>query len=248
MIPDYRVYSLSIKQRLIFYTLAAIALIGLAHLFYDHMVVSLLFCCLVYPASTYYSRYLAEKRRRELTYQFRDLLYVLSSSISAGRQMRESIKEVRTSMELIYGKEACISRELEHMVTRMEESKETEESVLQDFALRSAIPDIINFSDTYTVCKRTGGNMEKAIRKAVAILIDRIELDREIRTLTAQKRMEFIILIAMPPVMILFLRVTSEQYLAVMYETSAGRVLMTMAFLAIGVAAAIAFRMTRIRL
>lgn len=90
--------------------------------------------------------------------------------------------------------------------------------------------------------------MEKAIRKAVAILIDRIELEREIRTLTAQKRMEFIILIAMPPVMILFLRVTSGQYLAVMYETSAGRVLMTMAFLAIGVAAAIAFRMTRIRL
>lgn len=248
MIPDYRVYFLSRKQRLIFYPVAAAVLSGSAYLFYNHLIISLLFCCLVYPASTYYSKYLAEKRRCELTYQFRDLLYALSSSISTGRPMKESLKEAGHSMELIYGKDACICGELEYMITRMEESKETEELVLQGFAHRSAIPDIISFSDVYAISKRTGGNMEKAIRKAVAILIDRIELEREIRTLTAQKRMEFIILTAMPPAMLLLLRVTSEQYLAIMYQTVAGRILMTIAFLAIGAALAIGIRMTRIRL
>ncbi len=248
MIPDYRDYFLSTKQRLIFCAVAVVVLSGSAYLFYNHVAASLLLCCLVYPASTYYSKYLAEKRRRELTYQFRDLLYALSSSISTGRQMKESLKEAGHSMELIYGKEACICRELEHMTTRMEESKESEELVLQDFAHRSAIPDIISFSDIYAISKKTGGNMEKAIRKAVAILIDRIELEREIRTLTAQKRMEFIILAAMPPAMLLFLRTTSGQYLAIMYETIAGRILMTMAFLAIGVALDLGIRITRIRL
>jgi tight adherence protein B len=90
--------------------------------------------------------------------------------------------------------------------------------------------------------------MEKVIRKTVGILFDRIELEQEIHTRTAQKRMEFIILAAMSPAMLLLLRVSSGSYLAIMYETLAGRLLMTIAFLLTALAIFIGFHIMRIRL
>jgi tight adherence protein B len=248
MIREYSTYPLSRRQLLIFCVIAAAILGSCVYLFYNSIVISLLYCGLAYPASRYYSKYLAEKRRRELSYQFRDLLYAISSSISAGRRMREALIEAENSMKLIHGENACISRELKYMIDRMEESGETEEVVLRDFALRSGVADIKSFSDIYSICKRTGGDMERVIRKTVAILLDRIELEREVHTFTAQKRMEFIILTAMPPFVLIFLRLTSGSYLEIMYETLAGRILMTMAFFFIGAAAVIGARITRISL
>ena len=248
MIREYSTYPLSRRQLLIFCIIAAAVLGSCTYLFYNSLVISLIYCGLAYPASRYYSKYLAEKRRRELSYQFRDLLYALSSSISAGRRMREALTEAENSMKLIHGENACISRELKYMIDRMEESGETEEVVLRDFALRSGVADIKSFSDIYSICKRTGGDMERVIRKTVAILLDRIELEREVHTFTAQKRMEFIILTAMPPFVLIFLRLTSGSYLEIMYETLAGRILMTMAFFFIGAAAVIGARITRISL
>ncbi|MGI6732983.1 MAG: type II secretion system F family protein [Anaerovoracaceae bacterium] len=248
MIPDYKTYPLSRKQLSVFCIVAATVIGGWAYLFYNSVLISLFYCGFVYPASRYYSKYLAYRLRRELSYQFRDLLYALSSSISAGRQMREALIEAESSVKLIYGEKACISQELKYMIDRMKESGETEEVVLRDFALRSGIADIKSFSDIYSICKRTGGDMEKVIRKAVTIMLDRIELEREVHTFTAQKRMEFIILTAMPPFVLMFLRLTSGSYLEIMYETLAGKILMTLAFLLIGAAAALGIRITRISL
>lgn len=248
MIREYSTYPLSRRQLLIFCIIAAAVLGSCTYLFYNSLVISLIYCGLAYPASRYYSKYLAEKRRRELSYQFRDLLYAISSSISAGRRMREALTEAENSMKLIHGENACISLELKYMIDRMKESGETEEVVLRDFALRSGVADIKSFSDIYSICKRTGGDMERVIRKTVAILLDRIELEREVHTFTAQKRMEFIILTAMPPFVLIFLRLTSGSYLEIMYETLAGRILMTMAFFFIGAAAVIGARITRISL
>jgi len=248
VIADYNIYSLSNKQRLCFCTVFGIIIAGSLYLFYNSLILSLLMLCSCCPALKTYSKYLAEKRRRELSVQFRDLLYALSSSISAGRQMQEALEEAEETMKLLYGEDALISGELENMVLYMEESRETVESVLEDFALRCGVPDIVRFADIYSISKRTGGDMEKVIRKTVGILFDRIELEQEIHTRTAQKRMEFIILAAMSPAMLLLLRVSSGSYLAIMYETLAGRLLMTIAFLLTALAIFIGFHIMRIRL
>ncbi len=248
MIRDYTVYLLKGRERLIFMAGAVLTYGGCGYLFYNHGIAALLFACLAWPTSRYYGKYKAHRRMSELSCQFRDLLYSLSSSMATGRHMREALKEAEGSMRLIYGEEALICRELENMMIRMEESGETEEAVLKDFAQRSGMEDVRNFSDIYSICRRTGGNMDRVIRKTVAILLYRIDLDREIRTLTAQKRMEFIILSAMPLAMLVFLRITSGSYLEIMYVTGGGRILMTGAFLAVAAAAVLGIRMTRISL
>ncbi|NLY71922.1 MAG: hypothetical protein GX076_09645 [Clostridiales bacterium] len=102
-----------------------------------------------------------------------------------------------------------------------------------DFAIRSNVEDIRNFVDIYSICKRTGGNMEKVIMKAIDVLLDKIDIKREIHKLTAQKRMESYILTAIPFILLLFLHIVSPNYLSVMYETIEGRIIMTLALFTI---------------
>ena len=248
MIADYSIYILNRKETLCFCGLTGFFLAGVGFLFYDSLIISAIFFTFAVPARRLYAGFLAEKRELCLLCQFRDLLYALSASISAGRQMREALLEAEKSMKTMYGHQALISRELTNMAISMEESGETEEYVLESFAKRSHISDIMGFADIYGISKSTGADMQSVIRKTVGILLDRIELDKEIRSLTAQKRLEFVILTVMPLLTLLFLRIASPSYLLIMYETAAGRLLMTTALLSVAAATCIAFRMTRIRL
>ena len=248
MIEDYNVYILKRNETLPFYALTGTSLGFTAYLFYGNIYVSLIFAMLAWPAKRIYSNHLAERRKDELRIQFRDLLYSISSYISTGRQMRGALIEAAKDMKLTYGEHSLISAELGHMVLSMEESGETEVAVLKCFADRSGVEDIVDFVDVYCISKKTGGDMGKAIRKTVEILLDRIEMDRQVKTLIAQKRLEFIILTAMPILVLLFLKLTSASYLNVMYQFALGRICMSIALLFIGIASYMAYRITQIRL
>lgn len=248
MTINYNVYILK-KKEIFFFCFVGGSFLGFtANLFYDSIFISLLFALLAWPAKKIYSNHLIEKRKEELLDQFRDLLYLLSSSISAGRQMREALVEAEKKMKLTYGGQSLIAKELTSMVTSMVEGGYTEETVLKGFADRSGIEDIVDFVKVYSISKRTGADMDRVIRKTVSLLLDRIEIAREVRTITAQKRLEFIILAAMPLIVLIFLRLTSPSYLGPMYQSIAGRLFMSLALMSMGIALFIAYRMTQIRL
>lgn len=116
---------------------------------------------------------------------------------------------------------------------------------MKDFALRTGIKEIINFTDIYSISKRTGADLQRVIRKTVEVLLDRIEVEREMRALTSQKRLEFAILTAMPPLTLMFLRITSPNYLDFMYKNPGGKLLMALALGALILAAYMSYIMTK---
>lgn len=230
---NYDCYQLNGKRRVYFYIICSFLASVIGYLFYKNILIAALFVVFSYPTERYYLRYLVGKQKRELSYQFRDLLYSLSSSFATGRQMQEALAEAEGGLRMIYDEDAHICRELSHIVKRMRESRELEEELLWDFALRSNVADIRSFVDIYSICKRTGANMDKVIMKAINVLLDKIDIQREIHMLTAQKRMESYILTATPFIVLLFLQIVSPDYLSVMYLTLSGRFLMSLALLAI---------------
>lgn len=245
---DYRVYCLSRKEKLSFILLWFSGAIIIGNLFYDSVIVGALLIIPAIPGRRIYEKYLGEKQRRELSYQFRDLLYSLSSSIAAGHQMSQALIEAEKGMALIYGEEANIRKELKHMVFRIMESKESDEVLLRDMGQRSGLSDIRDFSEVYSICKRTGAGLEDAINKASEILMDKIDIRREIHTLTAQKMLEVRILILLPLLLIVLLRMFSPGYLDVMYLTIAGRIIMTLALMGMTLAAIISAKMIKVEL
>ena len=50
--------------------------------------------------------------------------------------------------------------------------------------------DIKNFVDVYLACRTTGADLETVIGNSTEILMDKIDIEKEIRALTAQKQFE----------------------------------------------------------
>ncbi|MEL7654598.1 MAG: type II secretion system F family protein, partial [Bacillota bacterium] len=184
---------------------------------------------------------------KELKEQFRDVLYSISSSVAAGRQMTEALFEAEKNARLIYKEDSFIVLELSYMAKRIHEYREPEEEILKDFALRTSIQDISDFVDVYLTCRETGGDMIKVLTKASEVIMDKITIEKEINTITSQKRYEAKILTAIPIIIILFLQIISPDYLAVLYEGIQGRCIMTAALAGIGLAYLWSMKLTNIQ-
>lgn len=244
---DYSVYEFSPGERLKFLLPCGLGLMVAAYLFYHSFFLSLLVSFLALPGLNPYRSYLAEKRRREMKEQFRDVLYSISASFSAGRQMPEALYEAGQNMKLIYGEDSLIASELSHMVKRLSEYRESEDEILRDFASRTGIEDISDFVDIYLTCRETGGDLIRVLAKASEIIMDKIAIEKEIRVITAQKRFEAKILTAIPFIIVLFLQLASPDYLSAMYEEIEGRILMTAALCGIGFAYLWSMKLTEIK-
>jgi len=112
---------------------------------------------------------------------------------------------------------------------------ETIEDALEDLAKRSHLEDIQNFTDVFKTCKRTGGNLVNVIRNSTNIINDKIEIKEEINTLLAAKKFEQKVLSVMPFIMILILSLTTEDYMAPVFDTIVGRIVMTFAIIIIAI-------------
>ena len=194
----------------------------------------------------YYGNHLAEKRKLFLTAQFKDLLYSLSASIAASRQISEALEGGLENLRLIYAENTPMIMELKHMVKGISENRESDIRLLIDFAERSHCEDIHNFVQVYMTCRTTGGNLEKVLKNTTEILVDKINIEREIKTLTAQKKFEGKIISAMPLIVILFLNIFSPEYLIPLYTTISGRIIMSIALIGIGAACLITEKLTNI--
>jgi tight adherence protein B len=227
--PDYNSYTLSAKEKTRYYCMAALAMLLVGQIFYQSLAVSLLLTPLSIPMKRLYESHMAEKRRVALGLSFRDLLYSLSASFATGRQMPEALKEGLEALRLIYSDGAPIVLELEGMVARLFNAREDEASILGDFARRSHNEDIQGFVDAYFICRSTGGDLENLVVKSAAVILDKMNVQKEIRTITAQKRLESKILLVIPAAMLMVLQMFSPDYTAALYETAAGRLIMTAA-------------------
>jgi len=242
----YSKYKLTLKEKRDCVIVSYVFLFIVSYIFYHSLAVSLAFGAFIPICFKYYAENLAEKRRDLMLVQFRDFLYSLSASFAAGRHMREALFEARESLRLIYDENTPMLIEITNMLSKMDGGKASEEDVLRDFADRSAMRDIANFVDTYFICRETGGYLGRVISKTSAMLIDKIGIEKEVKTLTSQKQFEGRIISLMPVAVILFLNVVSPEYIQILYTTLAGRFIMTVALAGIVYAYEMTMKLTKI--
>ena len=169
---------------------------------------------------------LQKKRQRELEKQFREMIQMMSTALSAGYSVDNAIRVCRRDLERMYGSGGMIVRETGYMVRQMEMNRPVEE-LLEDFALRSGLEEAENFTRIFVIARRSGGRLVSIIERTVQIMGDRSQVKEEIQTLTASKRFEQRIMNLIPVLMVLYIDWTSPGFFTVMYTTLLGRVLMT---------------------
>ena len=230
---DYGYYKFSLAEKMRILSMGYASIFIVSMLFYKNFIVSFVlgFACIALLKPV--SRYKAEKRREFLLVQFKDLLYSLSASIATGRQMSMALVEAKENLSLIYTPETLMMQELVYITKSILENRESEETLLLDLAKRSSRDDIKNFVDVYRACRISGGNMEKVISNAGEILVEKIEIEKEIEALTGQKKFEGRLIMAMPFIVVIFLNIFSPEYIQVLYTTVKGRIVMTVVWMGI---------------
>lgn len=243
---DYDVYQMSKKERLFYICIAAGWLFFIAYVFYKSIILS----ALVTPFALYYpkvkTKEIIERRKRELSLQFKEALYALSSSLIAGRSVEAAFKESLKDLALIYpDPNTYIIQEFEY-ITRRIEMNETIEDALNEFANRAHLEDIDSFVDVFIISKRSGGNIVDIIKNTSSIIGDKLQIKQEIDTLLSQRKFEQKVLNIMPIAMILLLTWTTGDYMAPVFNTIVGRIAMTVAVLLLGLAYYLSKKITSI--
>ena len=227
MIRDYSIYEMTDRERTLFFSAGYLAAAALMFLFYRSLILSAACGFLIVKLKPYYSSYRAKERIQKLNIQFKDMLYSLSSSIAAGRQMPQALVEAADSLAVMYGPKEPIMMELNHMKRCIIENNESDRKLLADFARRSCCEDINNFVQVYIICRNMGGDLEKIIARTSAILTDKMNIEREIKALTAQKKFEGRLIALMPVAMLVILNLLSPSYIVPLYAGLPGRLIMT---------------------
>lgn len=224
---DFRIYEMSRRENALFYGVSGTVALLVALLFYRNILFGAVIIPFLPRLRKFAVEILKERRSREYLMQFKDFLFIAATSIGAGRSMKDSIEEAIPRMVDIYDEDAILVREMKLVHQRIEHGNEDDVDVLADLAALSGQEDVIDFVTIYATCKITGASLIRAMNQAAMVIIDKMTIEREIRELIRRKEQEGLIILLAPVVVILFLNLASPDYIAPMYETIRGRLIMT---------------------
>ncbi len=226
---DYKKLELSFKQTIAFYSATILAGLIIGWIFYDSYVIGLLIGVALCSLEGEYRAYLIDKRKKELILQFRDFLYSLSSSVSTGRSIRQGIYESYDFWKGTYDEDDYIMIELKSFITKMEKSNDEDIELLEDFAIRTGLKDVGDMALMCKICKKTGGNLPKALAECSDIIGDKITLEKELHTIMSQKRFEGYIIALAPIGLMILMKILSPQYLEPLTQSNTGHLICTFA-------------------
>ena len=121
------------------------------------------------------------------------------------------------------------------------------EKKLMGFAMRSGCEDIESFAEVFAFAKRSGGDFAKIIRTTVSRMRGKMEVEREIATVLAGKKLEGRIMNVMPLFILAYLNVTSKEFLQTLYGSPFGVFVMTTALAVYGAALKLSEKILDIR-
>lgn len=223
---NYNKYQFSRKEKF-FYLMAGLSGAGvIAYVFYRSFIAFILLIPFTGVFLKKKKEELCDIRKKELNLQFREAILAVSASLNSGYSIENAFCEAGADMEVLYGKNGIIVKELQLLSGRLG-ANETLESILSDFSKRSGLEDICDFTDVLIIAKRSGGDLNAIIRKAADHISGKIEVKREIDTLMSAKKMEQKIMNAVPFLIILYIDYSSPGFLGVLYKNGAGIFIMT---------------------
>ena len=224
---DLRYYKLSSIENIIIILMTAAAGIVVSYLMYRNIIFSLIVILIIPRIRSAASSILADRRRHRYMDEFKDFLFMASTAIGAGRSMKDAIAESIPALRSIHGSDSVLAGELAKAYERMQVGGENDVSVLMDLAEASGEEDVYDFVTIYSICKTTGASLIIALSRAASVIIDKMTIEREVEELVKRKKSEGMIIFVMPVVVILFLNLCSPDYIAPLYVTLAGRLIMT---------------------
>lgn len=215
---DYSCFTMSFREKLNSIAASGAILYLIGYIFYQQPLVSAGLALFSFRYPEIRKRGLIEKQQRNLSLQFKQALYSLSSALGAGHSVENAFRETVKDLKQLYA-DATIDMisELEIINHKVENGISVEKAV-EDLSQRAGIDDIDNFSDVFQTCKRTGGDLIEVMRRTSNIIGEKMEIEQDIAVMIAQKRFESRVLSFLPVGIIAFVSFSSPDYMAPLYQ------------------------------
>jgi tight adherence protein B len=248
VIEDYNVYRMTPAERAKYLGICSAALFLTGYIFYHDLRLSAALMITSFLFLGVIKKDLMGKRKRELMFQFRDALISLTSSLSSGSVIETAIDEAVRDLKIIYPYENVMIINEFNLIVQRRRYGESIEEAFKDFSERAKLQCITDFVDVFSSVNRMGGNNTDIIRNSVSVISDKVEIENDINVLVSGKKLEQRILTAAPLGFIWMLSVMSGDYLAPMFNTFQGHLVMTGVLMVIIISYMISARIMRIEL
>ncbi len=189
-------------------------------------------------------RYAAGRKKR-LREEFKDMIILLSGNLNAGYSLENSFVRTVDEMRKQYGADSMMGQELQGILHGIQCNCKLE-TLLTDFGRRSGIDEVLDCANLIAATKNHGGDMIQVIRRMSKVMSGQYMAETEIETTIAAKKLEGKIMLAMPFIIVLYMRFTNAGYMEVLYQTGAGRLVMTAGLMLVCFACLMVERITKI--
>ncbi|MHC1723783.1 MAG: type II secretion system F family protein [Aminipila sp.] len=220
----------SFKKHLTYwvYSLPAIAVIFFcSYIFFKSVFTAAILCLLGFFYPKYKIKAKIRKRKEILNIQLREAMISISNSLKAGNSLQIALERCLEDMRrMLRNKvEKPIIEEFENIVYDIQIGKTLEEALI-GFRERTRMEDVDTFVNAAIITKEKGGNLAEVMANVSDSISDKIQIKREIMTLTAGKRSEAKLLTFVPIILVMALSTISPSYMRPMYETLPGKIMM----------------------
>ncbi|MDD5922417.1 MAG: hypothetical protein PUC44_04475 [Eubacteriales bacterium] len=244
---NYQEYVLNRQEKIGLFLAGAAFCLLTGILFYDSPLPMFLVLILYKPTKLFYSKYRLEKIRKDLRTGFQDFLNFAAISFSSGRHLAESVQEAEKNLEFMYRESAPILQEIRVLRKGMEK-KEDEVLLLRNLYDRCGIEEVRDFLECYEINRSSGGNLIHAMENTARMISEKIRIEKEIEIMGEEKKLEGRILLLMPFLLLTFLRISSPDYIHILYEGIRGRFVMTAVLALLGIACFLTERILKIEI
>ena len=195
-------------------------------LFYDSWIAVLILLPVSLPWFLLQKKRQKERNRRLIGIQFMDALISVMTNLKAGYSPENAFMEAEHDMELLFGKKSLICIALSKIDKGIKNNIPLEKLIYR-MGRESEHTDIQDFAEVFAVAKRSGGNMTGIIEKTVAVISQKVEVEKEIDVLISAKRMEARIMNMVPFFIIFYIGLTSPGFFDPLYHNLFGIILMS---------------------
>ncbi len=183
-------------------------------------------------AGIYIARLVQKEMEQRRTRRRRDalkrLLISMETGLEAGYSLENAVFAAVEDLGRIYGRDTDIGGLLEDLRHQILLRKPVWQA-FQQFGEKTGLEEAGELAQVLRVQQRAGGNLILTMRSTVEKLQAGMEVQQEIETAIAEKKLEQRIMTVMPAMIILYMRFTNGAYIAPLYTTAAGNVIMTVA-------------------
>jgi|SRR5580704_1651862 tight adherence protein B len=162
--------------------------------------------------------YVAIKRRRRLRRfeeHFPEALDLLNRAIRAGHAFTTGLGMIATEAPEPIAGEFRATFEEQNFGLPLRD-------VLQNLSDRVPLIDVRFFVTALLIQKETGGNLSEILENLSHVIRDRFRIYRDVRVKSAHARLTAAILMALPPIMVVSLRMINPHYMSVLFEDPIG--------------------------